>query len=147
DSELQAFLETHGYPYREISGSDRASLVASSLREGKIIGHFSGRAEFGPRSLGSRSILADARSPETQTTLNLKIKYRESFRPFAPTVLAERVSDYFELDRESPYMLLVAPVKDRLLLPYERVGGSDLLAVVRTPRSTIPAVTHVDHSA
>jgi carbamoyltransferase len=146
-SDLEAFLETYGYPHRRLSDAERATVVADYLRDGKVVGHFSGRAEFGPRSLGSRSILADARDPEMQTTLNLKIKYRESFRPFAPTVLVERAGQYFELDRESPYMLLVAPVKESLRVPNERVAGTDLFAVVRTPRSAIPAVTHVDYSA
>jgi carbamoyltransferase len=147
DSELRAFLETHGFPHTRAADSERATLVASHLREGKVVGHFSGRAEFGPRSLGARSILADARNSEMQTTLNLKIKYRESFRPFAPTVLAEQVGEYFDLDRESPYMLLVAPVKDCLRVTFTHSNDPDLLSIVRTPRSTIPAVTHIDYSA
>jgi carbamoyltransferase len=147
EQEIASFLETHGYKHRQLNPSERASRIAQYLDSGKVVGHFSGRTEFGPRSLGSRSILGDARNEETQTTLNLRIKYRESFRPFAPTVLAERVSDYFELDRESPYMLIVAKVKKERQKPFERGTSSDLLAVVRRPRSDIPAVTHVDYSA
>jgi carbamoyltransferase len=107
--------------------------------------------EFGPRALGARSILGDPRRPETQAVMNLKIKFRESFRPFAPSVLAERVSDYFELDRESAYMLLVAPVRESRRTVDDRsafeAGDDDMLAVVRQARSDIPAVTHVDYSA
>ena len=148
DEEIRAFLETHAYPYRELSPSNRAETVASLLQEGKIVGHFLGRMEFGPRSLGARSILGDARNQDMQVNLNLKIKYRESFRPFAPTVLAEKVGEYFELDRESPYMLLVAPVKESRRKPVQRLtDNGDLLSVVRQARSDIPAVTHVDYSA
>jgi len=116
------------------------------LDEGKVVGWFQGRMEFGPRALGGRSILGDARNQGMQKTLNLKIKYRESFRPFAPSCLAEDVSELFELDRPSPYMLLVAPVKEerQLPMPDEDLFGIDKLNV---PRSDIPAVTHVDYSA
>jgi carbamoyltransferase len=106
--------------------------------------------EFGPRALGNRSIIADSRSPEMQSVVNLKIKYRESFRPFAPTVLEERISDYFEIDRPSPYMLLVAQVKEELQTPPEEedeMRVDDLIEWVNQPRSTIPAITHVDYSA
>lgn len=149
DEEIRAFLETHAYPYQELSVSERAETVASLLQEGKVVGHFSGRMEFGPRSLGARSILGDARNQDMQVNLNLKIKYRESFRPFAPTVLAEKVGEYFELDRESPYMLLVAPVKASRRKAAQGVtdNDGDLLSVVRQERSDIPAVTHVDYSA
>jgi carbamoyltransferase len=121
---------------------------ASDLAEGKALGWFQGRMEFGPRALGNRSIIADARAPNMQTVLNLKVKYRESFRPFAPSVLHEDVSDWFELDRESPYMLLVADVlkKRRYAVAAEEQAlfGIEKLKV---PRSEIPAVTHVDYSA
>ena len=147
DDEIRAFLGTHGYPYTELDPADRADTLAGYVEAGKVIGHFDGRLEYGPRALGSRSIIGDARSQEMQTTINLKIKYRESFRPFAPAVLAEDVSDYFALDRESPYMLLVADVVERRRLPFERGDEEDMLAVVRRPRSDIPAVTHVDYSA
>ncbi len=130
--------------------SDRKLIeeVAGSLAEAKAVGWFQGRMEFGPRALGGRSILGDPRSPDMQKTLNLKIKFRESFRPFAPSVLAENVSDYFELDRESPYMLLVADVKKSRR---KAMGKSDkaLFGIdqLNVPRSDIPAVTHVDYSA
>lgn len=149
EEEIEAFLETHGYPYRRLEPAERAATLAELLRDGKVVGHFAGREEYGPRALGSRSIVGDARNLEMQATLNLKIKYRESFRPFAPTVLAERVSDYFELDRESPYMLLVAPVAAGRRKPFRLAwnDGEDMLPIVRRPRSDIPAVTHVDYSA
>jgi carbamoyltransferase len=112
------------------------------------VGWFDGRMEFGPRALGSRSILGDPRSPRMQAEMNLKIKFREGFRPFAPSVLQERVGEYFELDRESPYMLLVAPVRKERQIPMtdaeRRLWGIDQLNVVR---SDIPAVTHIDYSA
>jgi len=131
--------------------ADEESLLArtaDSLAEGKIVGWFQGRMEFGPRALGARSILGDPRSPSMQKTMNLRIKYRESFRPFAPSVLREDVADWFELAEDSPYMLLVADVrkeKRRTMTPAEEsLFGIDKLNV---PRSTIPAVTHVDYSA
>lgn len=122
--------------------------IARLLDQGKIVGLFQGRMEFGPRALGGRSIIGDPRNPEMQSKMNLKIKFRESFRPFAPSVLAERASDYFELDTESPYMLLVAPVREALRKPLteeqQKLFGIDKLNV---PRSELPAVTHVDYSA
>ncbi|MGI9305292.1 MAG: carbamoyltransferase N-terminal domain-containing protein [Gammaproteobacteria bacterium] len=147
DDEIKAFLETYGYPYRELSPEERPDVIAETLDDGKVVGHFAGRSEFGPRALGSRSILGDPRDQEMQVTLNLKVKYRESFRPFAPVVLAERVADYFELDRESPYMLIVAPVNEARRLPYDPGEGEDLLEKVRRARSDLPAITHVDYSA
>jgi carbamoyltransferase len=147
DHEIESFLQTYGYPYRKLDATERAEQVARAVEDGKIVGHFAGRTEFGPRALGSRSIVGDPRNREMQVTLNLKTKYRESFRPFAPTVLRERISDYFELDRESPYMLLIVPVKSERRLEFERGSGEDLLEIVRMPRSDIPAVTHVDYSA
>jgi carbamoyltransferase len=122
--------------------------MAEALATEKVIGWFQGRMEFGPRALGARSILGDARSPNMQSMMNRKIKFRESFRPFAPSVLRERVSDYFEMDTDSPYMLLVAPVVASRRTPMtekqQALWGIDLLNV---PRSDIPAVTHVDYSA
>ncbi|MES0386039.1 MAG: carbamoyltransferase C-terminal domain-containing protein, partial [Hyphomicrobium sp.] len=122
--------------------------TCDALEAGHAVGWFQGRMEFGPRALGARSILGDPRNPEMQTTLNLKIKYRESFRPFAPSVLREDVADYFELDSDSPYMLQVANVKPnrrrRMVGVQERLHGIAMLCVVR---SDIPAVTHVDFSA
>jgi carbamoyltransferase len=147
EAEIRAFLDTYGYPYRRLATADRSDTIASLLEEGKVVGYFSGRMEFGPRALGSRSIIGDARNEEMQVTLNLKTKFRESFRPFAPAVLWERVHHYFEHDRESPYMLMVAPVKRQRCKPFDAVAGDDLLARVRQPRSDIPAVTHVDYSA
>jgi carbamoyltransferase len=122
--------------------------TAQALADSRAVGWFQGRMEFGPRSLGNRSIIADPRSREMQKTLNLKVKYRESFRPFAPAVLAEDAKDWFDLDRDSPYMLLVADVANRrrIDIPAEgqALSGLDKLKV---PRSEIPAVTHVDYSA
>jgi carbamoyltransferase len=118
------------------------------LAQEKIVGMFSGRMEFGPRALGGRSILGDPRSAATQSRMNLKIKFRESFRPFAPMVLRERVSDYFELDSDSPYMLIVAPVRENHRLYPEAVADSeDMLQIVNSVRSDVPAITHVDYSA
>ena len=122
--------------------------VAKDLADEKVVGWLQGRMEFGPRSLGGRSILGDARSAKMQSVMNLKIKYRESFRPFAPSVLRERVSDYFALNSDSPYMLIVAPVLEKRRKPMTKeqkgLWGIDLLNV---PRSDIPAVTHLDYSA
>jgi carbamoyltransferase len=122
--------------------------TARLLAQEKVVGWFQGRMEFGPRALGARSILGDPRSQRMQSIMNLKIKFRESFRPFAPSILRERVADYFELDADSPYMLLVAPVREdrrrTMSAEEERLFGIDKLNV---PRSDIPAVTHVDYSA
>src|ERR1019366_1400244 len=122
--------------------------IADLIAAEKVIGWFQGRMEFGPRALGGRSIIGDARSPRMQEIMNLKIKFRESFRPFAPSVLRERVSDYFDLREESPYMLLVAPVASsiRREMP-EADKGLFGLEKLLEPRSNIPAVTHVDYSA
>jgi carbamoyltransferase len=142
------FLKSATIPHKEMGENELMSHVAKLLEEGKVIGWFQGRMEFGPRALGNRSILGDARSPEMQETLNLKIKFRESFRPFAPAVLRERVADCFELNQASPYMLLVAPVKESLRLNGESDGASgDFLVRLKTPRSTLPAITHIDYSA
>jgi carbamoyltransferase len=146
--EIEGWLRAQGASYRKLEREDLLSEVAQLLASEKVIGWFDGRMEFGPRALGSRSILGDPRSPRMQAQMNLKIKFRESFRPFAPAVLEERVSDYFELDRESPYMLLVAQVKADRQIPMSEQDrakwGIDQLNVVR---SDIPAVTHVDYSA
>ncbi|HEV2864682.1 MAG TPA: carbamoyltransferase [Pyrinomonadaceae bacterium] len=146
--EVEESLVTLGARYRRVPRAELAGAVARLLAEEKVVGWFQGRMEFGPRALGARSILGDPRSPRMQSQMNLKIKFRESFRPFAPSVLRERVSDYFELDADSPYMLLVAPVRESLRREMtkeeEARFGIDKLNV---PRSTIPAVTHVDYSA
>jgi carbamoyltransferase len=130
------------------SDQDLIDACAQALGEEKALGWFQGRMEFGPRALGGRSILGDARSPRMQSTLNLKVKYRESFRPFAPSVLREKVSEYFELDGDSPYMLLVADVarnrRRAMTAEEQKLFGIEKLNV---PRSDIPAVTHVDYSA
>ena len=107
----------------------------------------SGRMEFGPRALGARSIIGDARRQDTQTTMNLKIKYRESFRPFAPSVLEEKASEYFEIDRPSPYMLLVADVREERRLPQPSKDGIPMMERLKVKRSDIPAITHLDYSA
>ena len=149
EDEVEAFLKSNGHAYTYLNKCDRATTVAKCLADGHIVGFFSGRMEYGPRALGSRSILGDPRRAETQKVMNLKIKYRESFRPFAPAVLMEKVSDYFELNRASPYMLLVASVQESRRLP--RTTGipenGDLLVAVNEKRSDIPAVTHWDYSA
>jgi carbamoyltransferase len=147
-SEVRQYLESIGAHYEFLEDNVLLPKVADILTQEHVVGWFQGRMEFGPRALGGRSIIGDPRSPKMQSVMNLKIKYRESFRPFAPSILHERVSDYFELDRSSPYMLLVAPVKNERRIPMtseqERLFGIEKLNV---PRSEIPAVTHVDYSA
>ena len=152
NAEVRAFLDRHEYPFEQVDDpGERAERVARALADGKVVGFLSGRMEFGPRSLGARSILGDPRRADTQTQMNLKIKYRESFRPFAPAVLEDRSAAYFDLDAESPYMLLVAPVREErqreMDLSAFDAGDDDMLAMVRQARSDIPAVTHVDYSA
>ena len=146
--EIERFLETQGASYERLERGELLERVAELLAQEKVIGWFNGRMEFGPRALGARSILGDPRSPRMQAQMNLKIKFREGFRPFAPSVLRERVADYFELDADSPYMLLVAPVRRERQIPMSdaqrRLWGIDQLNV---PRSDIPAVTHIDYSA
>lgn len=148
NEEIEDFLKKKEAPYVRLNDEVLLDRLAAELAAEKVVGWFQGRMEFGPRTLGCRSILGDARSPKMQSVMNLKIKYRESFRPFAPSVLRERVSDYFELDTDSPYMLLVAPVvesrRTRLTKEQESLWGIDLLNV---PKSDIPAATHVDYSA
>jgi carbamoyltransferase len=145
DEEIEATLLSHGAKYQRLTTTDLLDSTVDLLRTGKVIGWFQGRMEFGPRALGNRSILGDARSPRMQSVLNLKVKFRESFRPFAPIVLRERVAEYFDLTDESPYMLLVALILPQLRLPAPPgVKGFDLL---KQPLSQLPAVTHVDYSA
>jgi carbamoyltransferase len=147
-AEIESFLKRQNAPYQRLDRDELTETVADLLANESVVGWFDGRMEFGPRALGARSILGDPRSPRMQAQLNLKIKFRESFRPFAPSVLRERVSDWFEMDVDSPYMLLVAPVKEERQIPMaddqRALWGIDLLNV---PRSDIPAVTHVDYSA
>ncbi len=145
DDEIERMLKDAGAIYRRLDRDALLDLTVDLLREEKVVGWFQGRMEFGPRALGNRSILGDARSPRMQSVMNLKVKFRESFRPFAPVVRRERVADYFELDVDSPYMLLVSGVKPELRVPLPPdVTGLDLL---KQPRSSLPAVTHVDYSA
>jgi carbamoyltransferase len=145
---IRAFLDAHGYPYRELGEEEWAPTVAGLVAGENVVGLLQGRMEFGPRALGNRSIVGDARSSKMQSVMNLKIKYRESFRPFAPSVLRERVADWFEMDHDSPYMLLVADVQPDKRLPL--AGDEEELPLqdwVNRPRSAVPAVTHVDYSA
>ena len=148
NDEVVAYLNRIEAPYQRLSDDELYDRVADVLASEQVVGWFQDRMEFGPRALGARSIIGDARSPKMQSVMNLKIKFRESFRPFAPSVLRERVSDYFEMDADSPYMLLVAPVREarRTVMTKEQqeLWGIELLNV---PRSDIPAVTHVDYSA
>ena len=142
------YLESQNIQFQSQNDEQLFNSVATLLDEGKVVGWFNGRMEFGPRSLGARSILGDPRNQDMQSVMNLKIKYRESFRPFAPAVLADHVQNQFELDQSSPYMLIVAPVKKELCTPMtqeqDQLFGIDKLNV---PRSSLPAVTHVDYSA
>jgi carbamoyltransferase len=143
-----AIVARLGATSAEVRDDELFRRVAADLADGKVVGWFQGRMEFGPRALGARSIIGDARNTRMQPVMNLKIKFRESFRPFAPSVLRERLRDYFEMDADSPYMLLVAPVVEskRIRMPdsVSEMWGIDLLNI---PRSDIPAVTHVDYSA
>lgn len=145
DDYIESFLKKQNILYQRLGYSDLVEKVSNLIIAGKVVGWFQGRIEFGPRALGARSIIGDARNPDMQSKMNIKIKHRESFRPFAPTVLKEEVSRWFELDRESPYMLLVTSVRDDKRLEVSRdFNGFEKL---KTPRSLIPAVTHVDYSA
>ena len=146
--EIRNFLATQNIPFTELSEEEIPEKIADLIAAEKVIGWFQGRMEFGPRALGARSIIGDARSPNMQELMNLKIKFRESFRPFAPSVLRERVSDYFDLRDESPYMLLVAPVASAIRRELT-AGEQELFGLKKllTLRSSIPAVTHVDYSA
>lgn len=151
DAEIEIYLNRNKYPYTYIE-ENFSNVIAKLLVEGKIIGCLQGRMEFGPRALGNRSIIADPRGAKMQARLNLKIKYRESFRPFAPSVLKEKAAEYFEMDCDSPYMLLCAYVQKSHRLPFDLQrtlddSEMDMLPVVRQVRSDIPAVTHVDYSA
>ena len=147
-SEIRAYLNSKDYPFHHLEGDERAKTVASFLSKNQVIGHFDGRMEFGPRALGARSIIANPLATEMQSKLNLKIKYRESFRPFAPIFLEERTSEYFDFDRPSPHMLIVRKVNQKLIKePLATEDGDDLLKIINQVRSEIPAITHVDNSA
>lgn len=148
EADIQGYLESIGARYARLDDEVLMPRLAEILEKGHVVGWLQGRMEFGPRALGARSIIGDPRSQSMQSVMNLKIKYRESFRPFAPSVLSERVADIFEMDRASPYMLLVAPVRKQMRIPMtedqEKLFGVEKLHV---PRSTLPAITHVDYSA
>jgi carbamoyltransferase len=148
NSDVETRLKALGAPYHRLDDPQLFDYIVEELAAGKVVGWLQGRMEFGPRALGGRSILGDARNTRMQSVMNLKIKYRESFRPFAPSVLRERVAEYFDLQCDSPYMLLVAPVLKKRRLPFnskqKELWGIDLLNV---PRSDIPAITHIDYSA
>jgi len=148
DDDIRTQLDAMGAAYQRLDDASLLDRLSTVLANEQVVGWFQGRMEFGPRSLGGRSIIGDPRSSKMQSVMNLKIKYRESFRPFAPAVLAEDVSEYFDLDRPSPYMLIVAPVKESLRTPMtaeqQQLFGIEKLNV---PRSQIPAITHVDYSA
>jgi carbamoyltransferase len=148
ESEIRSYLDEIGAKYQYLADNQLIPQVAEILSQDNVVGWFQGRMEFGPRALGNRSILGNPQSPSMQSVMNLKIKYRESFRPFAPSVLVEKVADYFEIDRASPYMLLVAPVQDSLRISMtdeqQQLFGIEKLNV---PRSSVPAITHVDYSA
>ena len=148
DTEIEGFLAKHAIPFTRLQDKEFPEKIADLIAQEKVIGWFQGAMEFGPRALGGRSIIGDPRSPKMQEQMNLKIKFRESFRPFAPSVTAEKVSEYFEMTAESPYMLLVAPVQKKwrreMTDTEKKLQGIELLNV---KRSEIPAVTHVDYSA
>jgi len=148
DQEIAKYLDSVNASYEKLDDRELLPKVAGLLSDENVVGWFQGRMEYGPRALGGRSIIGDPRSPAMQSVMNLKIKYRESFRPFAPSILAERASEYFELDHKSPYMLIVAPVCENRRTPMtedqQRLFGIDKLNV---PRSEVPAITHVDYSA
>jgi carbamoyltransferase len=148
DDQIEQYLTSIGAVLERLTRDDLTERVASLLAAGRIIGWFDGRMEFGPRALGSRSIIGDPRSPKMQADMNIKIKFREGFRPFAPSVLEEKVAEWFEIGCESPYMLLVAPVKRERQIPLtpeqRTLWGIEKLNV---PKSDIPAVTHIDYSA
>jgi len=146
--QIKAYLDANNLPAVELADADWAPRIAEVLAGENVVGLCQGRMEFGPRALGGRSIVGDSRSPRMQSIMNLKIKFRESFRPFAPSVLEERIGEYFDLDRPSPYMLLVADVVEKRRIPKQGdEKGLPLVEWVNRPRSDIPAITHVDYSA
>jgi carbamoyltransferase len=146
--EIKSQLDEYDAVYERLDDTELFAKAAVILEDEDVIGWFQGRMEFGPRALGGRSIIGDPRSSKMQSVMNLKIKYRESFRPFAPSVLAERASDYFDLDAASPYMLIVAPVCENLRIPMSEEQQS-LFGInkLNVKRSELPAITHVDYSA
>jgi carbamoyltransferase len=148
DTEVEKFLIANGYPYQMLEGAARAEEIATLLAQKRVVGLFQGAMEYGPRALGNRSILADARDPKMQSLLNLATKFRESFRPFAPAILEERAAEWFELDAPSPYMLMVAGLRENKRLSPQNGGlPAQLEEWVNQVRSLAPAITHVDYSA
>ncbi len=148
NNEIKLFLDENGYKYQKLQDDELPEKISDLVANQKVIGWFQGRMEFGPRALGARTIIGDARSADTQKTINLKIKYRESFRPFAPSVLEEKISEYFDIEQPSPYMLLVANVnKEKQLKMTDKQKSYFGLEKLNVARSEIPAVTHVDYSA
>jgi carbamoyltransferase len=148
NEEIHSFIHSYNHSAKKLDETELIKTVSELIAEEKVIGWFDGRMEFGPRALGARSIIGDARSPKMQALMNIKIKFREGFRPFAPSVLFEKVGEFFEMEKESPYMLLVADIKNErrrlMTIEEEKLWGIDKLNVVR---SEIPAITHVDYSA
>jgi carbamoyltransferase len=149
---IETALTAAGLAYRRVMDSDSHDReVAQALAEGRIVGRFDGRMEYGPRALGNRSILADPRRMDGQSYINRRIKFRESWRPFAPAVLADKACEWFETEHDSPYMLLIADVRAELRKPVDwcgfRDGTSDMMAVLNQERSPLPAITHIDYSA
>lgn len=147
NQDIESYLKNFGAPYEKIEAKDFPRRIAELIAGHKVIGLFQGRMEFGPRALGARSIIGDARSQAMQSIMNLKIKFRESFRPFAPSVLEEKAAQYFDLEQNSPYMLLVAQVKEEKIHPESREDASSGIDKLKVKRSEVPAVTHVDYSA
>lgn len=147
DDEVEAFLRLKGYPYQKCEGDAIFGRVADLISDQKIIGYVQGRMEFGPRALGARSIIADARSTQMQQELNLRTKFRESFRPFAPSIMEEHAGKYVDLPYDSPYMLLVGPIQESQIDPESRQTSTTGLASLKIHRSSVPAITHVDYSA
>jgi carbamoyltransferase len=148
NEEIKSYLESVDQFYHFFeNNNDRNKIIAKKIKEGKVVGLFLGRTEFGPRALGSRSIVADPRSKDMQTKLNVKIKFRESFRPFAPAIISEETKNYFDMKTESPFMMLVAPITKNKRVSYKKTNSDNMLEIVKKVKSQIPAVTHVDYSA
>jgi len=147
DDEVARWISEKGYVAKRLSREEWAPAIAKLLADENVVGLHQGRMEFGPRALGGRSVIGDARSPKMQSIMNLKIKYRESFRPFAPSYLEERTEDLFEFNQPSPYMLMVAPVKKERCIENKLENNENMLEVINQPRSDLPAITHVDYSA
>ena len=148
NEKIKTYLDDNNYKYEKLTDDELPEKIADLINEQNVIGWFQGKMEFGPRALGNRTIIGDARSTETQRIINLKIKYRESFRPFAPSILEENISEYFDIDRPSPYMLLVADVNKEIQLPMTEEQKSYFgLKKLNIARSKVPAITHIDYSA